>query len=143
MSLLVAFPDFSAHRKHGGGRAFTCTLQASDIGPAWVRVAGDLDIRSAPLLMHALQHTNGFPRLTLLDLRRLLSLDPSGADVIVHASARAQRAKHRLVLIRGPSQVQSVLALCDVEGILETVDLDTPELAERPSAWRPRTDDAA
>jgi anti-sigma B factor antagonist len=131
MSVSVAFPDFSADRRHPRGRVFACTLQASDIGPAWVHVAGDLDISSAPRLEQALLHTDRSPRLVILDLRQLSSVDSFGVDVIVDASIRARRAKRRLMLIRGTSQVDHMLALSGASDVLEIFDLDSSEPPDR------------
>jgi anti-anti-sigma factor len=123
----VAFPDFSANR---AARSFECTLLAGDLGPAWVHVAGDLDSRSAPRLARALRHADTVPRLAVLDLRQLTSIDSAGVEVIVDASIRAWRAKRRLMVLRGPSQVDRRLALSGASDVVEFIDLD---LAEPPA----------
>jgi anti-anti-sigma factor len=143
VSVTVAFPDFSAGRERGVGRAFVCTLQAGDVGPSWVRVAGDLDLSSAPRLAQALRHADAPPRLVVLDLRELRSIDSCGVHVIVDASAQARRARRRLILIRGPSQVDRVLALAGAHDVLEIVDLDPPEPRGRALGQLALPDDAA
>jgi hypothetical protein len=76
MSPTVAFPDFSAHREHGVGQRFACMLQVGDVGPAWVHVAGDLDISSAPRLEQALRHTDTTPpRSGSVDVLEIVDLD--------------------------------------------------------------------
>jgi anti-anti-sigma factor len=143
MSLTVAFPDFSADRKHRGARSFVCTLQAGDVGPAWVHVAGDLDVSSAPRLARALRHTDSPPHMVVLDLRDLSSLDSAGVAVIVDASTRARRAEHRLMLIRGIPQVDRMLALSGACDALEIVDLEPPEPRGRALRRLVQPDDAA
>jgi len=143
MSVTVAFPDFSSSRERGVGRAFVCTLQAGDLGPSWVHVAGDLDSGSAPRLEHALRHTDTRPRMVVLDLRELRSIDSSGVAVIIDAATKARRAQRRLMLIRGPSQVDRALARVGAENVLEIVDLEPPDRISRPHRPLARTDDAA
>jgi anti-sigma B factor antagonist len=143
MSPTVVFPDFSAHREGGVAQAFVCTLQAGDVGPAWVHVAGDLDISSASRLERALRHTDTPPRLVVLDLRELTFLDCSGVEVIVNAAIRARRARRRLVVLRGPAEVDRVLALAGATDALEIVDLDAVGPPDGALPWFARTDDAA
>jgi anti-sigma B factor antagonist len=126
MSVTVAFPDFSASRECRVGEAFVCALQASDVAPAWVHVAGDLDIASAPRLAQALRHTDTPARLVVLDLRELTFMDSAGVHVIVAASICARRDGRRLMVIRGPSQVDRMLALSGAYEVLEMVDVDPP-----------------
>lgn len=143
MSVTVAFPDFSVSRECGVGHPFVCALHAGDVGPSWVRVAGDLEIGSAPRLEQALRHTDPPPRMVVLDLRELRSIDSSGVEVIVDASTRARLSGRRLVLIRGPSQVDRVLALSHACDLLEIVDLDPPDPLARVLGRLARTDGAA
>jgi anti-anti-sigma factor len=143
MSLTVAFPDFFAHREHGVRQEFVCTLRAGGVSPAWVHVSGKLDIRSAPRLEQALRHADGPSSLVVLDLRELTSIDPSGVHVIVDASLRAQLAKRRLMLVRGPSAIDRMLALSGGSGFLDIVDLHPGESPARALPQFTLTDDAA
>jgi anti-sigma B factor antagonist len=143
MSLTVAFPDFSANREHGVGQAFVCTLQAGDVGPAWVHVAGDLDISSAPRLERALRHTDTPSRPIVLDLRKLTSMDSSGVTVIVDASTRARRSRRRLIVVRGPSHIDRMFARSGALDVLEIVDLDRSEPPARALTRFAHTDDVA
>jgi anti-anti-sigma factor len=124
MSLTVAFPDFAANREHRGAHSFVCTLYDSDAGPTWVHVAGALGASSAARLAQALRQTRRPPRLVVLDLRELTSIDASGVDVIVDASARAQRAGCQLTLIRGPSEVDRMFTASRGAELMKIIDLD-------------------
>lgn len=143
MSTTVAFPDFSARRQRRLGRAFACTLHVGEAGPAWVHVAGGLDVTSAPRLVQALRHTDTAPRLIVLDLRKLTSIDDSGVDVIVGASIRARRANRRLVVIRGPLPVDRMLVRSGSLHALEIIDLDQAGPLARAIAQFAGSDDAA
>jgi anti-anti-sigma factor len=90
---------------------------------AWVQPVGELDIGTAPALEQALRGAELRARLVMLDLRELTFLDSCGVHVIVYASIRARRAGRRLVLVRGCSQVERVLALTGASEVLESVDL--------------------
>ena len=68
----------------------------------------------------------------MLDLRELAFMDSSGVHTIVNASARARQLGRRLVLLRGPPDVDRVFKLtgncADVENA-EVEPLD-PSVAE-------------
>ena len=96
----------------------------SDI--AWVQVTGELDIATAPALERTLFDAELRARLVALDLRELTFTDSCGVRVIVSASIRADRAGRRLVLVRGPSQVDRMFALTASDA-LEVVDLPPGE----------------
>jgi anti-anti-sigma factor len=78
-----------------------------------VSVSGELDIATAPQLDHA---------LVILDLRELQFMDSSGANLIAAASGRARQAGRRLVVVRGPVQVERTFALVGLDRQLELVD---------------------
>jgi anti-anti-sigma factor len=143
MSLTVAFPDFSATRERGAGQEFVCTMQAGDVSPVWVHVAGKLDIRSAPRLERALRHADNRSCLVVLDLRELTFIDSCGVHVIVEASIDAQLAKRRLMLVRGPLRVDRMLARSPASDVLDIVELDPGESFTRAVPQFTLTDDAA
>jgi anti-sigma B factor antagonist len=102
---------------------FACVVRDSGLDVAWLRVVGELDIATAPELKQALRRADVRSRRVVLDLRGLTFMDSSGAHVIVDASIRASAAGNRLVLVRGPSQVDRLLALSKLIDVLEIVDL--------------------
>ena len=93
---------------------------------AFVQVVGELDIVTAPALERTLRDAELRAPLVVLDLRELTFTDSSGVHVIANASARADRAGRRLVLVRGPAQVDRMLTLI-TSAVLEIVDLDPGE----------------
>lgn len=123
---------------------FDCTLRDGGVDAAWMRVTGELDLVTAPILARALSQAEENARRVVLDLRELTFLDSSGAHVIFDADYRATAAGRRLVLVRGPANVNRVLDLARPSDSLVIVDLDPgvpPVLALLMLAQRDRTDE--
>ena len=106
---------------------FDCTLTTGGLDAAWVRVTGELDISTAPLLAETLVRAEERSQRVVLDLRQITFMDSGGVHVILNASVRANAAGRRLVLVRGPSQVDRVLALAHASDTFDIVDLDSVE----------------
>jgi anti-sigma B factor antagonist len=102
---------------------FVCELRDAGVGTAWVNVAGELDIDTVPRLERILRATALRAQLVVLDLREVTFADSCGVRVMVYAGLRARRAARRLVLLRGPSQIQRLLALTGASDLLEIVDV--------------------
>jgi anti-anti-sigma factor len=102
---------------------FVCTLRDGGFDAAWVHVAGELDMATAPPLEQTLRRAEIRPRV-VLDLRELAFMDWSGIRVIIQASIRATRMGRRLVVVRGRAQVDGVITLTGASAVLEVVDLD-------------------
>lgn len=92
---------------------FLCTWQTG-ARAAWISVAGELDLASAPQLRQTLREAQLDARVVVLDLRDLAFIDSSGVHVILQAARDARREGHRLLLTRGPTQVDRVLTLMGV-----------------------------
>ncbi len=107
--------------------AFVCSCWESGGDAAWVWVEGELDIASAPRLEQTLRWAQTRARLVVLDLRQLTFIDSSGVHVIVPVSIRARRAGRRLIVVRGPSQVDRILALTGASDVIEIRDFDSVE----------------
>ena len=92
-------------------RTFVCSPANVGFGAAWVHVAGDLDIATAPQLDRTLREAELQTRLVVLDLREVPFMDCSGVHTIVDASVRAREVGRRLLLLRGPPDVDRMFAL--------------------------------
>ena len=90
---------------------FACSPANVGAGAAWVHVAGDLDIETAPQLERTLRDAELQTRLVVLDLREVAFMDCSGVHAIVDASIRAREVGRRLLLLRGPPDVDRMFAL--------------------------------
>ena len=124
MPYSVALVRGVADRTIASPAKFECSWTDSGSEAAWVRLAGCLDIATAPQVMRTLRELQSRVRLVVLDLRELEFLDSSGVHVIVVASIRARNAGHRLVLLRGSSTVDRLFGLTGTSHDVEIVDED-------------------
>ena len=99
---------------------FECTWSEGGLNAAWVHLTGELDVDTTPQLEETLSHPDSQARLVVVDMRELAFMDSSGVHAIVNASARARQRGSRLVILRGPPEVDRVFTLTgncdDVEG---------------------------
>jgi anti-sigma B factor antagonist len=102
---------------------FSCRSSDSGVGAAWVHVAGELDLATSPQLAAALREAQFGASTVVLDLRALSFIDSAGARVIAAAAARARPDGRRLMVVRGPPEVERLLTLTGTAGELETFDL--------------------
>lgn len=105
---------------HDTRTAFACRWRLEGRAAASVRVAGELDLGTAPQLRTALEEALVYARLVLLDVSDVSFMDSSGLRVVLEASigARAQDAR---VLLVGVSE--EVEALIDLTGTRPHIDL--------------------
>lgn len=103
-----------SHTKHG-------------LNVAFVSVTGELDLATAPSLERKLSRCQKEAKLVVLDLRELSFIDSSGVRAIMKEATRARAAGGRLVVLRGPSDVDRVFGLMGVVDEVETYDLDLSE----------------
>ena len=137
------FPASSRYLPNAAPPGFQCTCSDGGFDSVRVRVAGELDLATAPLLEQTLRCAEGRARMVLLDLHELTFMDSAGLHVIVNATARAKHARRRLVLVRGPSQVDRLFALAQAADLLEISDLDLVDAPGQVLAQLPREDHGA
>jgi len=106
---------------------FLCAWRTGGSGAAWVHVAGELDLVTAPQLRHTLGEAQSNARVVVLDLRELTFLDGAGVHAILDAATDARQAAGRLILVRGPAPVDRVFTLTGACEEVEIVDLDPAE----------------
>jgi anti-sigma B factor antagonist len=106
---------------------FGCTWKQSGSGVAWVHVAGELDLLTAPQLRQTLREAQLYAHMVVLDLRDLAFMDCSGVHVILTAAADARRVGGRLALARGHAHIDGLLAITRVYEEVEIFDLDPSE----------------
>ena len=94
-----------------------------------LRLHGELDLASSGELEAELERLVGSgARPVIVDLRALEFMDSTGLSVLIKAHYRAEQSGARLVLVKGPPQVQRLLELT---GVADRVTLaDTPEQAQ-------------
>ena len=106
-----------------------CSWTDGGLDAAWVHVAGELDVATVPHLERTLREPQVQARLVVLDLRDLDFLDSFGARALVNHALRARQAGRRLVLLRGPANVDRILTLAGCSWDLEIGDIDQVESA--------------
>jgi anti-sigma B factor antagonist len=90
-------------------------------------VAGELDLATSPQLRRTLRKALQSVRLLMLDLRELSFIDCSGAHVILDVAEEAERDGDQLLIVRGPAQVDRLLALTAVGARVPIIDLAPAE----------------
>jgi anti-sigma B factor antagonist len=126
MSQTLAIQDPSTRHKDPSMRPLVRSWEGPETDVAWVQVAGELDLATAPALGRTLRGAECRARLVVLDLRELTFTDSCGVRVLSHASSHALQAGRRLVLVRGPAQVDRMMTLMPADAF-EIVDLDPGE----------------
>lgn len=93
-------------------------------GERTVRIAGELDIATQPLLANAIDGMDiEAADVITLDMRRLSFLDSSGLHAILVLQEHCERAATELRIIPGPRAVQRVF---EVTGVLESLPFRQP-----------------
>jgi anti-anti-sigma factor len=120
-------PDSIAGRAHAVAPRFDCSRTDGGLNASWVHLAGELDIDTTPLLEWILRDPHSQADLVVLDMRDLAFMDSSGVHAIVDAGADVRRLGHRLVILRGPPDVDRLFALtgnthCVEDGDVAPVD---------------------
>jgi len=103
--------------------SFVCSWELGGWGAAWVQVAGELDLATSPQLRNTVGEAQRAARVVVLDLRELCFIDSSGIHVILDAARDSRRYEGRLLIVRGPAQVDRVLALTEVCKQVEIFDV--------------------
>jgi anti-anti-sigma factor len=107
-----------------GGRTpnFDCVVRRNDRNAVWLCLSGDLDLVSASQLKQTVLDLVATQRLVVVDLRELTSMDSTGLHAIVEADNSARRRGVRLVLIRGPAQIDQLFELTGLTDSFDIVD---------------------
>lgn len=99
-------------------------LVIEELGEGSVQLAlrGELDLASAYTFDATLRQVErDAPACIVLDLRELRFMDSAGLSRLLAARRRARRAGCRLVLVRGPTAVQRLLAIAALDEVFEIV----------------------
>jgi stage II sporulation protein AA (anti-sigma F factor antagonist) len=121
---------------------FACSWRPGGSGGAWVHVAGEMDLANTPELRRALRDAQLYARVVVVDLRKVTFIESSGVHIILDAAANVQPGNGRLILVRGPAQVDRALTLTSVSSQVLIVDFDPSEapafdLPPQPAVFAP------
>ena len=122
---------------------FVCQVSDNGSDVACIYLAAELDIASAPRFERDLRRAELQARLVVLDLRDLTFMDSFGLRLIAASNHRCRRMGRRLVLLRGPPQVQRLLAVTGAGEGLEVAELSDIEPAAQALLQIARADEAA
>jgi anti-sigma B factor antagonist len=111
-----------------GPRPFSCRRFSAG-SAVRVAVRGELDILTVPRLDRALRRAQSHADSIILDLRELDFVDSSGAHLLVASDRRIREAGGRLVVVRGPDEVDWFFRLVGLDRALDVVDLPAPGAA--------------
>jgi anti-sigma B factor antagonist len=101
---------------------FVCTVEQGTC-TAWVQLTGELDLLTAPVLQRHLREALAHATLVVIDLRQLSFIDATGVHVICNASERADAEGRRLMVLRGPAQVDRLFTLTSLSEKLAMFDV--------------------
>jgi anti-sigma B factor antagonist len=96
-----------------------------------IRVApvGELDIATIPETDQALRRAQAAAPLVVLDLRAVEFFECSAAAVVLAADRRIKGSGGRLLVVRGPAEVDWVFELLGLDRHLELVDWPSADTA--------------
>ncbi len=126
LSLVTGSPTVAVHSVPS---PFVCSSRMGAFGAAWVRVAGGLDRATSPRLGQTVAEAQLSAHLVVLDLREVTFIDSSGVRAILDTASRARRQGGRLMLVRGPPEVDRELSLSGAFDHVLIFDLDPTEPA--------------
>jgi anti-anti-sigma factor len=89
---------------------------------AVLKVLGESDLARVPELDHELRRAEARTSLVVVDLRELEFIDASGACLLLEGHRRVRSAGGRMLVVRGPAEVEWFLALIGIDRELELVD---------------------
>lgn len=99
------------------------SCRRSDVGGSvHLAVQGELDVATAPRLLHALQLAEADAGELVLDLRGLAFISACGVHLLLAADRRIRRAGGRLIVLRPPPEVDRLLRLVGAERRLHLAD---------------------
>ena len=103
-------------------RGFGLTIEPLAGGAVRLALRGELDLEHAYTFDEELRRVEaGRPGCVVLDLRALTFIDSSGLARLLAARHRARKAGRRLLLIRGSTPVQRLMAITAVSEHFEMV----------------------
>jgi anti-sigma B factor antagonist len=88
----------------------------------WVALVGELDIATVPETDRALRRAEASAALVVVDLRALEFIDAGAAMLLLAADRRIKASGGRLIVVRGPAEIDCVFELIGLDRQLELVD---------------------
>ena len=115
----------AAHDPHG----FAINSSTRPDGTVRVSLQGELDVASAPELVHALEKLRRSDTWFELDLRDLHFMDSTGLRAVIRVSKQVSSQGRTLRIIRGNETVHRVFELTGADAMVEFVEPEKPDPA--------------
>jgi anti-anti-sigma factor len=109
----------SASDGPGEPTEFVCEWSAAGEDGAAVRVAGELDMVTAPQVAQVLQEALEHARLVVINLRALSFADSSGLHVLLDATRQAREGGSRLVLVGASAELERLFAVTGTRALVD------------------------
>ena len=110
-------------------RRFAISNRTCPDGTVRVSLQGELDVASAPELVHALEELRRSDTWFVLDLRDLHFMDSTGLRAVIRVSKQASSQGRTLRVIRGNETVHRVFELTGADEMVEFVEPEQPDSA--------------
>jgi anti-sigma B factor antagonist len=92
--------------------AFRCDVESDGNGTVRVRLAGELDMSTVPVLAASLEHARAAGHdLIVIDLRALEFMDSTGLTLLTRWSLGSERDGFALALVAGNERIQRLFEL--------------------------------
>lgn len=102
----------------------TCSWEHRGKCAAWVHLAGELDLATAPQLSLVLADAQRHAGLIVIDLRELRFMDSIGGRALTDACSLARRKAKETVVVRGSAQVDGMFTLMAIDMHAHVIELD-------------------
>jgi anti-sigma B factor antagonist len=123
VSTLQPLTESSFTTSGGHISRFGLEISRSDRHAVWIHLRGELDLGCSAQLKQTLREAVATERLIVVDLSELAFMDSTGLHAIIDADNRARLRGSKLVLIRGPAQIDRLFKLVGISNRLEIVEL--------------------
>lgn len=100
---------------------FGCEWSAAGMQAATLRVAGELDMLTAPQLEQVLQDALEHARLVMVDVGEVSFVDCSALHVLLDSARRARRRGSRLVLVGASAEFERLFAVTGTRAMVDVL----------------------
>jgi anti-sigma B factor antagonist len=93
--------------------------EVGEDGEAVIIVAGDVDLRTAPVLRDLIEEMGATSSTVVLDLGDVRYMDSPGLGTLIYCHRQLDEAGHRLTVRRAQGHVRELMALTHADHLLE------------------------
>jgi anti-sigma B factor antagonist len=119
-------------------QAFTAVIHLDAVNPT-VQLTGELDLANVNAADSRLREAWRSASVVILDLRAVSFIDCSGLKLVIDADTRMRHTGGRLMIVRGPAQVQRLFELTGITDQFEII-ADPPPITLHAARHEPVPD---